>query len=147
MPLPSPRLALLAFCLLSAIGVGVPTRHTSFVASFMYSCDASDPEPRLRTVYTAAGKPRPRSKTSLVEVYSQGQAPDRKYVKIGEVGVLASGSRTPVDVLTDWAKRGARQLGGDAIVDVSWDDAAHVQPKAGPVGLPYLTATVVRWEE
>jgi hypothetical protein len=61
--------------------------------------------------------------------------------------VLASGSRTSVDELTDWAGRGARQLGGDAIVDVSCDDAAHAQPKAGPVGLLYLTASVVRWEQ
>jgi hypothetical protein len=113
----------------------------------MYSCDASDPEPRLRTTYTAAGRPRPRSKTFWVETFPQGEAPARKYVVIGEVSVLASGSRTSVDELTDWAKRGARRLGGDAIVNVSWDDAAHVQPKAGPVGLPYLTATVVRWEE
>jgi uncharacterized protein YbjQ (UPF0145 family) len=63
------------------------------------------------------------------------------------VNVLASGSRTSVDELTDWARRGARQLGGDAIVNMTCDDAAHAQPKAGPVGLLYLTATVVSWEQ
>jgi hypothetical protein len=61
--------------------------------------------------------------------------------------VLASGPRTSVDILTDWARRGARRLGGDAIVDVNVDDAAHAQPKGGPVGLLYLTASVVSWEE
>jgi hypothetical protein len=147
MPLPLPRLVLLAYCLLPAVGVSVPAGHTNFVATFMYSCDASDPEPRLRTTYTAAGRPRPRSNTSWVETFPQGQAPARKFVVIGEVSVLASGPRTSVDQLTDCAKRGARRLGGDAIVNVSWDDAAHVQPKAGPVGLKYLTASVVSWEQ
>ena len=60
--------------------------------------------------------------------------------------MLASGSRTSIDELTDWAKRGARRLGGDAIVNVIVDDAASVQPKAGPVGLLCLTASVVSWE-
>ena len=147
MPLPLPRLVLLTCCLLPAVGASVPARHTNYVATFIYSCDASDPDPRLRTTYTAVGQPRPRSKLAPVEVYSKGQAPARKYVVIGEVSVLASGSRTSVDQLTDWARRGARQLGGDAIVNMSWDDAAHAQPKAGPVGLLYLTANVVSWEK
>jgi len=147
MPLPLPRLVLLTCCLLPAVGVSVPARHANVVATFIYSCDASNPDPRLRTTYTAAGKPRPRSKSSPIEVFNRGQAPARKYVAIGEVSVLASGSRTSVDELTEWAKRGARRLGGDAIVNVSWDDAAHAQPKAGPVGLLYLTASVVSWEE
>jgi uncharacterized protein YbjQ (UPF0145 family) len=147
MPLPLPRLALLTCCLLPAVGVSVPAHHANIVATFIYSCDASDPAPRLRTTYTAPGKPRPRPKGASVEVFEEGKAPARKYVRIGEVNVLASGSRTSVDELTDWARRGARQLGGDAIVNMTCDDAAHAQPKAGPVGLLYLTATVVSWEQ
>jgi len=143
---PMPRLVLLTCCLLPALGVTVPARNSSLVASFMYSCDASDPQPRLRTKFTATGRPHARPKAFPVEVYAEGQAPARKYVAIGEVSVLASGSRTSVDELTEWARRGARRLGGDAIVNVSWDDAAHVQPKAGPEGLLYLTASVVSWE-
>ena len=146
MPLPSHRVVLVTLCLLPALGVGLPARHTNIVASFIYSCDASDPDPRVRTTYTAAGRPRPRPGSSPVEVFQRGQAPARKHVPIGEVSVLASGSRTSVAELTEWAQRGARRLGGDAIVDVHWDDAASVQPKAGPVGLLYLTASVVRWE-
>lgn len=146
MPLPSLRVLLLTICLLPAVGVGTPARHAGFVASFIYSCDASAPQPRLRTTWTGPGRPHPRSRLSTVEVFPRGKSPAKKFVPIGEVNVLASGSRTSVDELTDWAKRGARRLGGDAIVNVNWDDAASVKPKAGPVGLLYLTATVVRWD-
>lgn len=146
MSLPLHRLVLLTIYLLPALGVGVPGRHTGVVASFIHSCDASAPDPRVRTTYTAPGRPRSRPPSAPVEVFERGQAPARQHVPIGEVSVLASGSRTSVAELTEWAQRGARRLGGDAIVDVSWDDAAHVKPKAGPVGLLYLTATVVRWE-
>lgn len=146
MPLPLPRLVLCTLCLLPALGVGAPARHAGVVATFLYSCDASNPEPRVRTTYTAPGRPRPRPASAPVEVFRRGTSPTRKYAPIGEVNVLASGSRTSVDELTDWARRGARRLGGDAIVGVSWEDAGSVRPKAGPVGLLYLTATVVRWE-
>jgi len=146
--LPTPnRLALLSLILLPALGVGAPGRQPAFVASFIHSCDASDPRPRLRTNHTAPGRPRPRPASSPVEVFERGRAVPRGHVVIGEVNVLASGSRTPVHELTDCAKRGARRLGGDALVDVSWDDAANVRPPAGAVGRLYLTATVVRWEE
>ena len=146
MPLLSPRLLLASCCLLPALSLGVPTRHSNFVASFIFSCDASNPHPKLRTTWTAEGKPRPRDKSATVEVFEAGALPSRKYDAVGEVSVLASGSRTSIDELTDWAKKGARKLGGDALVNLSWDDAASVKPKAGPEGLLYLTATVVRWE-
>jgi hypothetical protein len=146
MPLPLHRLVLFTFCLLPALGVGAQARHTNVVASFIFSCDASNPDPRVRTTWAGEGRPRPRPKSSRVEVFQRGEAPARKYVPIGEVSVLASGSRTPVTELTEWAQQGARRLGGDAIVDVSWDDAASVEPPAGPVGLLYLTASVVRWQ-
>lgn len=139
------RLVLFTFCVLPALGVGVPGRPAA-VASFIYSCDASNPDPRVRTTWTAAGRPRSRPQSAPVEVFQAGRPPTRKFARIGEVSVLASGSRTSVAELTEWARRGARRLGGDAITDVSWDDAANVKPKAGPVGLLYLTATVVRWE-
>lgn len=146
MALPSSRLALFALCLLPAFGVSLPARPASVVATFLYSCDASSPQPRLRTTYTAAGRPKARPGSAPVEVFHRGQEPARKFVPIGEVSVLAGGPRTSVDDLTDWAKRGARRLGGDALVQVASDDAASMQPKAGPVGLLCLTATVVRWE-
>ncbi len=140
------RIALLTFCLLPVLGIGGQAKHANFVTSFMYSCDASSPDPRLRTTWTAAGNPKPRAKAAFVEVFQHGLPPARKYVPVGAVNVLASSGRMTVDELTQWAKRGARKLGGDAIVDVQCEDAASVQPKAGPVGLLYLTAGVVRWE-
>ena len=145
MPLPSIRFALFAFCVLPALAVNMPARHPNVVASFIFSCDASDPEPRLRTRYTAEGRPRPREKSAKVEVFPPGALPARRYESIGEVSVLASGSRTSVEQLTNWAIRGARKLGGDALVNLNYDDAASMKPKAGPVGLLCLTATVVRW--
>lgn len=146
MPLLLARLALLACCVLPALGIGVRTKHASFVASFMYACDASNPDPRVRTTYTAAGRPEPRAKGAAVEVFPFGQPPTRKHTPVGEVSVLASSGRMTVAELTEWAQRGARKLGGDAIVDVQCEDAASVRPKAGPVGLLYLSARVVHWE-
>ena len=145
MPFPSHRLVLLGLCVLPALALNMPTRHSNVVATFIYSCDASNPAPKLRTTWTAQGRPRPRDKAATVEVFQSGWPPAKKYDAIGEVSVLASGPRTSVDELTEWAKQGARRLGGDALVNLSYDDAASVKPKAGPVGLLYLTATVVRW--
>lgn len=144
--MPSTRMLLLAFCLLPLFGFSFRGGRPAYVASFISSCDASDPRPRLRTHYTAPGRPVARPDSAAVGVYARGAAPPRKYAVIGDVNVLASGSRTSVEELTDWAKRGARRLGGDALVDLSYDDAASVKPAAGPVGQLYLTATVVRWE-
>lgn len=146
MPPLASRLAVLALCLLPAVGVRLPARPAPVVASFIPACEDATPRPRLRTTFTAAGRPRPRAASAPIEVFQSGQSPTRKYLPLGEVSVLASSSRTSVDDLTEWAQRGARRLGGDAIVDVRWDDAASVRPKAGPVGLLYLTAQVVRWE-
>lgn len=143
--MPFQRLALLALCVLPVLGIAAPGRPAT-VASFIHSCDASNPDPRVRTRYTAPGRPTPRRADALVAVYEAGKSPARKFVAIGEVDVLASGSRTAPSELTEWAQKGARRLGGDALVDVRWDDAASVKPPAGPVGLLYLTATVVRWE-
>lgn len=139
------QLALLALCLMPALGLA-PAGRPAVVASFIHSCDASNPDPRVRTRYSGPGRPSSRPASAPVEVYEPGRTPPRKFVAIGEVDVLASGSRTPVSELTEWAQRGARRLGGDALVNVRWDDAASVKPPAGPVGLLYLTATVVRWE-
>ncbi len=139
------RALLLAACLLPALGLAMPGRP-GLVATFASSCDSGSPHPRMRAIYTAEGKPHARPASTPIEMFGRGAAPERKFVKIGDVSVLASDSRQAVDELTDWAKRGARQIGGDAIVNVGWNDAASVKPPAGPVGLKYLTADVVRWQ-
>ncbi len=146
MPFRSSRIATMVLFLVPAFGVGERTTHSSSVASFFYACEGKNPVPRVRTNYTATGRPTPRPKSSPVEVYLHGRAPTRRYRLVGEVQVLASSGRTSIQELTDHASRGARRLGGDAIIDVSWCDAASAQPRAGDVGLLYLTAGVARWE-
>lgn len=139
-------ISIMLLCTLPAVGVGVRTTHSSFVASFFYACAGSEPAPRVRTEYTAASRPRPRPALSPVEVYERGRAPARRYQLVGRVHVLASSGRTSARELTDYASRSARKMGGDAIVDVSVCDAASAQPRAGDVGLLCLTAGVARWE-
>jgi len=59
---------------------------------------------------------------------------------------VAPSSYTGRDELTRYAEGAARQMGGDAIIDVRLDDAASVQPKAGEQGMLYLSGSVVRWQ-
>ncbi len=146
MPLSLNRLALATLCVLPALGARVHTPRTSYVASFMYACDSSVSDPYLRTRSTVAKPLKPRPTSSLVEVFERGRTPTRHFQAVGEVQVLASSGRTTADELTDWARRGARKLGGDAIVDMACVDAASARPRAGDIGLLYVTGTVVRWE-
>ena len=139
-------LTVLVLGCLPAVGVGVPATHASFVASFFYACGGSHHAPRVRTEYTAAGRPAPRPAASPVGVYMLGHAPARRYQTLGKVEVLATSTYTRTDELTEYASRSARRMGGDAIVDVDWQDAASTHPKAGDQGLLILTAVVARWE-
>jgi len=143
------RLGLLATCLLpAAFGVGMRTPHTGFLATHTFACSGpgSGVAPSVRTTYTSAGRQRPRSKSSIVTVYSRDEKPARTYEVLGEIGVLAHSSHTGQDELTRYAEGAARQMGGDAIIDVRLDDAASVQPKAGEQGMLYLSGSVVRWQ-
>ena len=146
MPLPTHRSMMLALCLLPAVGIQVLTPQAPLIATFMYACESAEPRPRLETRYLAAGKPVARPASALVESFEKGHAPARHYRVVGQVRVLASTVRTDVGTLKDWARKGARKLGGDALVELAIEDAASVVPKAGDVGLLYLTASVVRWE-
>jgi len=137
------RFGLLAACVLPALGIGVHAPHASFVATYISSCSGGV-APSVRTKFTSAARPRSRPKSSPVDVYRRGHGPDRKYEVLGEVGVLAHSSSTGEDELTRYASQAARTMGGDAIVDVWWDDAAAA--KAGEQGMKYLTANVVRWQ-
>ncbi len=140
------RLALALLCALPAFSWNVGTANRPLLATFMYACDNSTPEPKLTTTYAAAGKPSPKGASDYVAVYRKGgDAPEQAFDRIGQVQVLASTSRMTVSELEDWARRGARQLGGDALTELAWDDAASVTPKAGPVGLLVVRADVVRW--
>jgi len=93
MPTHMTRLATVALCLLPAVGIGFARRtRTSWRASCTRA-NSSEPTPRVRTRYTAAGKPARRAKASLVEVFQRGQTPPRRYEVVGEVQVLATSSR------------------------------------------------------
>jgi hypothetical protein len=82
----------------------------------------------------------------MVEVFELGHAPARHYRILGKVEVLATSTYTRTDELTDYARRSARRMGGDAIVDVDVQDAASTHPRAGERGLLVLTAGVACWE-
>lgn len=138
------RLALAALCVLPALAVKLPAPGAPLVATFMYACDSEEPRPSLTTRYTGEGRPSPRDKAAPVFVYERGSEPTRAFKVIGEVRVLANSSRTSADDLKSWAQRGARQLGGDAVVSLVIDDAAAA--KAGPVGLLCATASVAQWQ-
>src|SRR5262249_9490254 len=110
------------------------------------ACEGTDVAPSVRITYAAGEHARPRPTAASVEVYHRGQATSRAFDVIGKVGVLSHSSHTFDNVLTDYAQRAARQMGGDAIVDLHVDDAASVRPKAGEQGMLSLSASVVRWQ-
>ena len=134
-------------CVLPALAVDVHTPHASFVASFFYACPESNRAPTVRMTYTVANRPAPRPPLTAVEVFERGKSPTRRYLVLGKVQVLAHDSRVGMQGLTDVAIRSARHMGGDAIVDVEWQDAGSTQPRAGDVGQLLLTADVARWEQ
>ena len=144
--MPTRRSALLAAFILPALGIGVHTPHSSFVATFIPACSGPGVAPSVRTRFASAARPAARPKSSTVDVFPRGQKPGRTYELVGDVGVLAHSSHTGMEELTTYAKRAAQQMGGDAIVDVWVDDAASVHPRAGEQGMLYLTASVARWQ-
>lgn len=137
------RLVLAAICVLPVIPVASPTPGAPIVASFMYACEADEPRPSLTMRYTGEGRSQRREATATVEVFERGHDPARSFRAIGEVRVRANSARTSTVELRRCAERGARELGGDALVDLVIDDAAALH--AGPVGLLCATARVVQW--
>lgn len=138
------RFALAFLCVLPAVAVESPARvGAPVVASFMYACASDEPRPTLTTERVGAGVFPARAASATVEVFELGRTPVRAGDVIGEVRVRANSGRTSDDELLAWAKRGARSLGGDAVVGWAVDDAAA--SGAGPVGLLCGTAKVVRW--
>jgi len=140
------RFGLYAACALPAFGIGIHTPRANFVATYISACQGTGVAPSVRIQWASAARHTARPRSSSVEVYPRGRSIDRTYDVLGEVGVLAHSSHTGVDVLSDYAQRTARKMGGDAIIDVWYDDAASVRPKAGEQGMLYLTARVVRWQ-
>ena len=141
------RLALLALCLLPALGIDARLPGAMPVATFTYACQGSGQSPSVRSSYSVARHPAPRSKSAPVEVYHDAVAPTRAYERIGNVQVVYRTSAGNTTDLIELAMRRARQMGGDALVNVQIDDAAHTQPSAGAVGTLALVASVVRWRD
>lgn len=143
----SNRLAVLAVCVLPALGVNPRVVGTGPVGSFFYACPGADNAPSVRVRHAIDGsRPRPRPKSSPIDVYERGRKIDRPNELLGSVQVVANDTHQDVRQLTERAVKAARQMGGDAIVDVYVDDAANVQPKAGDRGSLCLTADVLRWK-
>jgi hypothetical protein len=131
---------------LPAVAVVVPATQPGFAASYLFACSGTHHAPRVRTHYVDTHRPAPRPQSSPVFVFYVGKPPARRYRIVGTVEVLATSTYTRTDELTDYAMRSARRMGGDAIVDVDWQDAASTHPKAGDRGLLVLTAGVARWD-
>jgi hypothetical protein len=139
-------LAVLLLAWLPAVGVSIPATHLGFVASYFFACPGTVHAPRVRTQYADKDRPAPRPASSPVLVFYAGKPPVRRYRIVGTVEVLATSAYTGTDVLTDYAIRSARRMGGDAIVEVDLQDAASTQPKAGESGLLVLNGVVARWD-
>jgi hypothetical protein len=126
-------------CLLPAFGFG-----SSSVLSFVPGCGLLPP--KVTSVYTGIGEPIARPRDARVEVFLAGNLPNRLYVELGQLEVLTRSRNTSLDNMLEYAKREARKLGGEAIVDV-WPRA--VQSNGRPVdprGRRILTAKIVKWE-
>ena len=139
------RIGLLALCVLPALGFDALVPRSLPVATYISACGGSGQSPTVHTSYATARRPAPRPKSAPVEVY-MGDVPTRTYESVGSVLVLTHVSGTGGE-LTDIAKRAAREMGGDALVNVQIDDAASLHPPAGPVGRLGLRAAVVRWSD
>ena len=155
MPSPSFRDLLGLLCLLPAIAVGLPAsgarsvsgvsapRAGGLLATFMPGCEQFSP--RVRSTYVGEDKPVPRSQQAPVAVFLSGRDPQRAYIVVGNVEVLARSRNTSLDNLLDHAMREARRLGGDAIVDVVPRRAPVARGANRAPGRLVLTASVARW--
>jgi hypothetical protein len=141
------RIGLLALCVLPALGFGARVPGSLPVATYISACGGTGQSPTVRASYTTAHHPAPRPKSAPVDVFEVGSKPAREYELVGMVQVIAHVSGTGPAELTECARLAARQMGGDALVSVQVDDAAHTRPPAGPAGRLALLALVVRWSE
>jgi hypothetical protein len=141
------RLGLLALCLLPALVFGARVPGSLPVATYISACGGSGQSPTVNKMYVTAHRPAPRPKTARVELFDGGKQPTRSYEPVGSVIVVAHVSGTGTGELTDRAMRAAREMGGDALMNIHVDDAASLRPPVGPVGRLGLRAMVVRWSD
>jgi hypothetical protein len=137
---PSLWLAALVVCTVPALGISMP--HGGVVATFFPACPGTHVAPTVRKRWTTDDRPSPCPKSTLVTIYTRGMTPPSGYRVIGTVSVVSHSSETQLIDLRQHAQRAAREMGGDALVDLYWDDAAHA--RAGELGKLCLTANVAR---
>ncbi len=136
--------AIVVLSVLPNLAVEGPTTRQWFVTSFVPGCEQF--VPRVRSEYTAAGRPTPRDASAPVDVYLRGHEPVRPYQVVGKLELLARSRNTSLENLVDHARRTARGMGGDALLETWPRDAASLEPPRGERGRLYLTASVIRWE-
>ena len=141
------RIGLLALCVLPALGLGAHGPGSLPVATYISACGGSGQSPTVRKFYTTHRRPTPRQKSASVEVFDGAAKPTHEFELVGVVHVLAHVAGTGPGELTELAKQAARQMGGDALMAVQVDDAAHTRPPVGEVGRLALIASVVRWSD
>ena len=102
--------------------------------------------PVVRSQYSGVHLPVPRSRNAAVEMFLSGNDPTRSYVVLGTVSVQARSRNTSLSNLMHYAQREARRMGGDAIIDIrfqQWTRSSEgiIKSTLEPRGM--LTGTVV----
>jgi len=117
----------IASCLLLAVGIGSPDAgvrmgpatpgraKTLFIATFVPGCEQA--APRIRTTLVQAGHPKARAGDAGVALYFAGDPVPGAPRVIGHVELRARGRNTSLDNLVEYARREARRVGGDVLVD------------------------------
>lgn len=104
--------------------------------------------PKVSSHYSGPGRPIARGRYARVDVFLAGEDPGRRYGVLGDVEIRARSRNTSLHNLLDYARREARKLGGDAVVEVRSQRAIQASRGAcagAPVTRLTLTGRVVRW--
>ena len=128
------------------VPVGVAGAILLSPLTFVPGCELTPP--KVSSHYVGPGGPIARDRRVGVDLFLAGRMPDRHSVSLGDIEIRARSRNTSVINLLEYARREARRLGGDAVVNVHIDQA--LQPSRAPcAGTPAarltLTGQVVRW--
>jgi len=74
--------------------------------------------PHVNALFLGTGVPVPRPDTALVEVYTRTSPPSREVIVIGTVEVFTENDTRTNENMLWYARREARRLGGDALVNL-----------------------------
>jgi hypothetical protein len=144
-----------SLCLLTLLGFGSqgnravpggpdpgPAHDAAFIASFVAGCEQAPP--RIRTTLLPGDHPRARPRDAAVASFLAGSAVPGTPRVIAHVELRARSRNTSLGNLMDYARREARRVGGELLVDVRPGEAAP-DPR-GPGHSPLmLTADIATW--